>query len=111
MEKEFKSENEIEIDKDINRNKENTQAPVLVPADLIGPEAFHNLISEFILREGTDYGWQEVSFDKKLEQISKQILSGKVKIVFDPNLGSVTLMTERDWLKMGGDPRTESDAF
>jgi len=40
------------------------------------------LVESFILREGTDYGDDEVSLDEKTEQIIKQIHSGKIVIVY-----------------------------
>jgi len=40
------------------------------------------LVESFILREGTDYGDDEVSLTLKTEQIIAQIHSGKILIVF-----------------------------
>lgn len=58
------------------------------------------MLESFILREGTDYGAQELTMETKLERLTKQLDKGDVKIVFDPNSQSVTLMTKRDWQKI-----------
>lgn len=71
----------------------------ILPSD-INKDLLSNIIESFILREGTDYGANEIATETKLKQIQKQIEKGDVKIIFDPNTESVTLMTKRDWLKV-----------
>lgn len=75
------------------------EPPIEVPIDKLSEDVVQSLIEEFILREGTDYGAQEVSLEKKKEQISKQLENEEIKIVFDPNTESVTLMTESQFSK------------
>ncbi|MBC7458403.1 MAG: YheU family protein [Bdellovibrionaceae bacterium] len=70
-----------------------------VPIDKLSPEIIQSLIEEFILREGTDYGAVEASLEKKKEQVSKQLENEDIKIVFDPNTESVTLMTAHQFIK------------
>lgn len=84
-------------------NQDEPQPPIEVPMEQLSPEALHGLIESFILREGTDYGREEVSLEKKMEQVRKQMNRGDVKIIFDPNTETVTLLTKRDWLKLGLD--------
>ncbi len=67
--------------------------PVEVPATALSEDALNNLISSFILREGTDYGREEVSHEKKSEQVRRQIKKGDVKIVYDPETQSATLIS------------------
>lgn len=59
------------------------------------------LIESFILREGTDYGVEESRFATKIEQVRKQLETGSVSIVFDPEEDTVTLITERDLKRLG----------
>ena len=73
--------------------------PVLVPLEVLSAETLDSLIESFILREGTDYGAHEVSLETKMEQIRKQLKKSDIKIVFDPNSESVTLMTTHEWKK------------
>lgn len=74
--------------------------PVEIPLEALSPQALAGVINEFIFREGTDYGIQEITHEKKIEQIQKQIIQGIVKIVFDPSSETVTLMTNQDWLRL-----------
>ena len=71
--------------------------PIEVPIEILSPDALSGIIDEFIFREGTDYGAQEISLDKKIEQIKRQLSKNEIKIVFDPASETVTLMTLRDW--------------
>jgi uncharacterized protein len=71
--------------------------PLEIPAEALSAEALLGVIDNFIQREGTDYGLNEISYDSKIDQVKRQIAKGKVKIVFDPNIESVSLMTELEW--------------
>ncbi len=74
--------------------------PVEIPAAAVSAEALDGIIESFITREGTDYGAAEISHDSKVERVRKQLERGDIKIVFDPDSESVTLMTKTDWLKL-----------
>lgn len=63
-------------------------------------ETLMSLISSFILREGTDYGPIEVDYEIKQKQVHQQILSGKVKILFDPESESINLMTQLQMMQI-----------
>lgn len=66
--------------------------PVEVPVEALSADALDGIIDNFILREGTDYGAQEVSYATRVEQVRRKLERGEVKIVFDPNTESVTLL-------------------
>jgi len=57
------------------------------------------VLENYIMRSGTDYGSIEASHETKIKQIQKQLQAGEVKVVYDPNTESVTLMTSRDFQK------------
>lgn len=80
--------------------KEVPQPPVEVPREVLSEDAIRAIIESFILREGTDYGREEVGFETKIHQIEKQLDRGDVKIVFDPNTESVGIVTAHEWAKM-----------
>jgi uncharacterized protein YheU (UPF0270 family) len=71
--------------------------PIQIPFSELSPEAQEGVLDDFIAREGTDYGVTEVSLDAKRTQIRRQIETGRVLLVFDPSLESVTLLTEHEW--------------
>lgn len=55
-----------------------------IPADRLSPEALRGLVEEFVTREGTDYGDQEVSLETKVAQVLAQLRRGEVVIRYDP---------------------------
>ena len=73
--------------------------PVEISASVLNSETLTSLIEDFILREGTDYGAVEASYDSKILQIRLQIERGDVKIVFDPSSETVTLVTKSEYGK------------
>ncbi len=80
--------------------QEHQEPPIEVPPQALSQESLEALIESFILREGTDYGSVEMSLETKKQQIHRQMKKGDIKITFDPNTETVSLMTARDWKKL-----------
>jgi hypothetical protein len=76
---------------------------MIIPHQQLSAEALDGLIEEFITREGTDYGWEEVALASKVTQVRRQIERGDVVIVFDPASESVSLLTKRDAAQLSDD--------
>lgn len=55
---------------------------MIIPWQDISPETLENLIREFVLREGTDYGTMEVSLQDKIDQVKLQLEKGEAVIVY-----------------------------
>ncbi|ELB1139580.1 YheU family protein [Vibrio parahaemolyticus] len=55
---------------------------MIIPWQNIAPETLENLIREFVLREGTDYGAVEISLQNKIDQVKTQLEKGEAVIVF-----------------------------
>lgn len=55
---------------------------MIVPWQYIASDTLDNLIREFVLREGTDYGESEISLQDKIDQIIAQLRSGQAMIVY-----------------------------
>ncbi|AXY00116.1 MULTISPECIES: YheU family protein [Vibrio] len=55
---------------------------MIIPWQDIAPDTLENLIREFVLREGTDYGAVEISLQDKIEQVKLQLEKGEAVIVF-----------------------------
>jgi uncharacterized protein len=84
-----------------NQDQESQQSvpPIEIPSGALSEDALKGVIENFIVREGTDYGAVEVHHETKIRQIQSQIAKGEIKIIFDPNTESVTIMTAREWDK------------
>jgi hypothetical protein len=70
---------------------------VQVPFASLSPEALRGLIEEFVTREGTDYGPQELSLHDKSAQVQRCIERGEVLVVYDFASESATLVTREEW--------------
>ncbi|OBU09570.1 hypothetical protein AYY19_10760 [Photobacterium aquimaris] len=55
---------------------------MIIPWQDIAPETLTNLIEQFILREGTDYGEVEISLSDKVAYVRRQLQAGDAVIVF-----------------------------
>ncbi|MFD2165415.1 YheU family protein [Thalassotalea euphylliae] len=55
---------------------------MIIPYKDINPDTLDNLLHEFVLREGTDYGAQDVSIEEKVAQVKRQLKEGSAVIVF-----------------------------
>ncbi len=66
--------------------------PIAVPHQELSPVALRGLIEAFVLREGTDYGAREVSFETKVAQVAAQLAAGEAQIWFDPGSNSVDII-------------------
>ncbi|WP_062816465.1 YheU family protein [Alcanivorax sp. NBRC 102024] len=66
--------------------------PIIVPWKDLPPDTLTNLIEEFVTRDGTDYGDQEVATSTKVEQVRTQLKQQEAFIVFDEVTESVSVM-------------------
>ncbi len=81
---------------DQSSGEEKLVAAVIVPLDKMSEGALEGLIQEFVLREGTDYGQNEVTLQKKNEQIKKRLLAGHIFVVFDPKEQSASIVRKEN---------------
>ena len=67
-----------------------------IPYRELPEETLRRLIESFVLREGTDYGHSDHSLEDKVERVKRQLSTGAVVIVFDPETESVNILTRRE---------------
>jgi hypothetical protein len=77
---------------EFNQDPEAIQDPVPVPHRELAPETLRAVIESFVLREGTDYGAQELTLEQKVSRLMLQLDRGDAQILFDPNTQSVTFV-------------------
>ena len=63
-----------------------------IPWQQLDTETLNNLLESVVLREGTDYGEQEVSLDAKVEQLRQKLKSGEAVIVYSELHESVDIV-------------------
>ena len=68
-----------------------------IPRERLNADILTAIIEEFILREGTDYGAQEVDFESKVSQVKKLLEGGDVVSTYDPQTENCTLLTRQQF--------------
>lgn len=69
---------------------------MIVPWEQVPSESLRNLVEEFVTRDGTDYGEQEISLETRVGRVMQQLRRAEVVIWFDGVTETITLMTARD---------------
>ena len=70
---------------------------MIVPIEQIDPDTLTNLIKEFVLREGTDYGEEEAALNLKIEQVRAQLKNGTAVLVFSELHETINIMPASDF--------------
>ncbi len=78
---------------------------MLIPHKQLSPEALNNLIEEFVSRDGTDYGAEEISLAQKTEQVLRLLQQGEITILFDEETGSCNIVPRRELARYGNRER------
>ena len=69
---------------------------MIIPWNSLSEEALRGVIEEFITREGTEYGLVEYGLSEKVDQIRRQLREDLVRVVFDAETNSVSLVASAD---------------
>ena len=70
---------------------------MLIPFQSINEDTLQALIEAFVLREGTDYGAEEIPLASKVAMVLAQIKQGQVVIVYSEEHESVDLLTKHQY--------------
>lgn len=68
---------------------------LVVPFESLSAHALQGVIEDFVTREGTEYGVQEVPLVQKVRQVTMQLQKGLVVIVWDTRLDSASIVPTR----------------
>ena len=64
---------------------------MIIPHQMLSPDALRGVIEAFITREGTDYGLQEVPLATKVWHVQQRLEAGTAVIVYDAETESCTI--------------------
>ena len=70
---------------------------MIIPWQQLDDTTLNNLIEYYVLREGTDYGDQEVSLTDKVADVRRQLLSGDIVLVYSELHETVNLMSKQQF--------------
>ncbi len=71
-----------------------------IPPDRLSAELLDALVEDFVSREATDYGVEEIDFQVKVQQVRLQITKGDVVITFDPVTETCNLLTRHQFRQL-----------
>ncbi|MBL4868934.1 MAG: YheU family protein [Pseudomonadales bacterium] len=67
-----------------------------IPYESLDQEVLLNLLEEIVTRDGTDYGYAEVSTEEKVSEAYSSLKNGSAKLVFNEQTDSCSLcLTEQ----------------
>lgn len=69
---------------------------MIIPIEQLEYETLTNIIKEFVLREGTDYGEIETDLNAKIEQVLMQLKSGDAVLVYSELHDTVDIRTPQN---------------
>ena len=55
---------------------------MIIPLEQLSPETLNAIIENFVLREGTEYGSEDVSLHNKIAQVHQQLEQGSALLVY-----------------------------
>jgi uncharacterized protein YheU (UPF0270 family) len=70
---------------------------MLIPWQQLSADALHSLAESFVLRDGTDYGAEEIPLAVKTEQVLQLIRRGEVVILYSELHETVDLLTKQQY--------------
>lgn len=65
---------------------------MIIPLDQLTSETLSAIIEDFILREGTEYGAEDISKQAKIIQVKKQLEQGSAVLVYSELHESVNIL-------------------
>lgn len=70
---------------------------MIIPIDELSADTLYNLVESFVLREGTEYGEQDVPVDKKVQQVIMQLQSNEAVILYSELHESVNIISQQEF--------------
>lgn len=70
---------------------------MIIPITELASDTLRNIAESFVLREGTDYGEVEASFDEKVDQVLHSLKSGEAVLVYSELHDSVNIRPKDEY--------------
>lgn len=71
---------------------------MIIPWQALAQETLYNILDEFILREGTDYGERELSLAEKRTRLLAQLQADNIVIVWSELHQSLDIKDKKSFL-------------
>lgn len=76
---------------------------MIIPTQELADETLMAIIEEFVLREGTEYGAEDISLAQKIVQIKHQLAQGTVVLVYSELHESVNILPKEQFSQEASD--------
>jgi uncharacterized protein YheU (UPF0270 family) len=73
---------------------------LLIPYQELSADTLDGLIEAFVLREGTEYGEQDISLNDKVAQVKLQLQADQLVILYSELHESVDIITKQQWRQL-----------
>lgn len=70
---------------------------IVIPIDQLPADALQGLIEEFVTRDGTDYGQEEMNLAQKVSQVKSQLHRREVLIVYNLADEQANILTRQQY--------------
>ena len=70
---------------------------MIIPIQELTMDVLHNVAESYVLREGTDYGAEEVALETKVQQVIAKLRSGEAVLVYSELYESVNIVDAQDY--------------
>ena len=70
---------------------------IVIPVDQLPEDALQGLIEEFVTRDGTDYGQEEINLAQKVSQVKSQLHRRDVLIVYNLAEEQANILTRQQY--------------
>ena len=65
---------------------------MIIPISSLPAETLHNIISNYVLQEGTEYGLTDVSLEDKIKQVHQQLINESAVLVYSELYETVNIL-------------------
>lgn len=72
---------------------------MIIPWQSLESDTLRNVVESFILREGTDYGWEELSLAEKTENLLNQIYAESAVIIWSELHETIDIKNKAEFIK------------
>lgn len=84
---------------------------LLIPYQQLSTDTLDGLIEAFVLREGTEYGEQDIGLSDKVAQVKDQLQADQLVILYSELHESVDIITKQQWRQLVKQGELESEQF
>ncbi len=80
---------------------------MIIPMEELSSDVLYSLVESFVLREGTEYGEQDVPTDQKVQQVIMQLKSKEALILYSELHETINIITQDQFKQLSENEQQE----